>query len=394
MYSYIFFLIIDDIRQTFPNNYFIILLTYKNERCCVFLPIYLTLSVFVYLISLMKPNTILNNKFNSRIIILSLIAVFTVFLTLKIDSFLNSDTLIYVNEFKSFSGVSLTNIFKYSDREPLYVILVWLISQVTDSHYYFIAIIWLISCILLLVGLKKVFRSSHLLYVFFTYIHFPLFMSYILIGTRQGLAMTTLTLALCSLLFSDKKKLFYLLLLVAPLFHSSAWAFSIILLLIKMFKTSLKFAVTTWCLLAIFFVTSLNNDVFGFLRKFVPDIDIYTSYEAISRFQGVNRLDFLLFSAAFLVLGIFLYNKIVDERHKHIYKVILNCYILFNLVFLMLGFIAFSNRISTYSWYLIPLLVWYPVIYSKTKNNPLKYFMILIAFLLYGYIGGTYKYIF
>jgi hypothetical protein len=39
----------------------------------------------------------------------------------------------------------------------------------------------------------------------------------------------------------------------------------------------------------------------------------------------------------------------------------LTAYVVFNALFLAFGFVAFSDRIASYSWFLAPMLLWRPL---------------------------------
>ena len=358
--------------------------------------IYISLSFLVFLAACGRPNTITNNKYNARLLIVLLVLLSTIFLVtakgfpLPSDAPLHHiDTPRYINEFKQSGTRSLSDSFHYGGREPLTTLLFWSMSRVSDSGIVFVAFVWLLSFLLLIVGLSKIFSSWQLLFVFFTYLNFFIYYSYGAHAIRQGFSVLFILIALC-LMVSKDYKWFYLCLFAAPLFHVAALPFVVALLLLRIFKIDLGVLVSIWIAFALLFVTGYNESLFGIVSKYYEPIGAYSSAEALMGCKS-NRLEFLLFSALFLLIVIILYNTWAKDKEN--YKLILNAYILLNIIFIMFGFIGYSYRLASYSWYLIPILIWFPILKPKTYKPYISSILVVAVFIT-GLLTGVVYYMF
>lgn len=62
-----------------------------------------------------------------------------------------------------------------------------------------------------------------------------------------------------------------------------------------------------------------------------------------------------------------------------------------NVYFLLFGFIAYSNRIAAYSWFLIPIIIMYPLLKGE-KYNPILLSLIVFGFTLSALISKSFLY--
>jgi hypothetical protein len=106
-------------------------------------------------------------------------------------------------------------------------------------------------------------------------------------------------------------------------------------------------------------------------------MDNYIQMDNSSYKTGV-RYDFISFSFAFLVIGLFLRKKIYTDAF---YEIILKIYITANAFFLLSSNIPYSDRYGTLSWSLIPILYSYPLLKSAKNSN---------IFILYAGISGMF----
>lgn len=298
---------------------------------------------------------------------------------------MNSDTLIYTSYHKMFSELSLAQAYENSNMEILSTTLIWFLSKISANEHFYIASIWLISSIVLIKSLRLIQDPFQTLVFYFATINSPLFFSYLMVGTRQGLSMLFLFSAL-TLLLGKRYKLFYFALAAAPLFHETAIPCVLILLMLRALNLSVRLVVGIWVAFAILFLTGLNQSIFSFLSKYIADVQLYTSSSFLNNYSGVNRVDFLFFSFAVLTAGVLL-NRFWMKGDPN-YKIILNAYTLFNVYFLIFGFISFSNRVSAFSWYLIPLLLLYPFV-NKPRYQPMLVTAALGIVIIIGFISGA-----
>jgi hypothetical protein len=355
--------------------------------------VYVLCFILILLFSCGKPNSIINNKYNAKFLLYFLLITVTLLLSLNYGKYLEYgvprklvDIPIYNNWFKSISSLSIKETLSTSIYEPLFTILLWLLTRVSDSSYYLFGSIFILSSLILIKGLCNIFELWQVIFIYFTYTNY--FLYYNLHGhiIRQGFAVACLVLSL-SYIVTNKTKKFYIWAIIAPLFHVSAWPFSVVLFLIKQFRIGLRLALIVWVTSASLLITGLNKIIFGFI-KYEPIVR-YTSIDILKRYPKVNRIDFLVFSGFFLFLSTILLKYVVGSLSN--YKLLLNTYILFNAIFLSFGFIGYSDRLACYSWYIIPLLIWYPILNPRFGYRPyLSFFMISIIFAL-GILTGIPK---
>ena len=54
-------------------------------------------------------------------------------------------------------------------------------------------------------------------------------------------------------------------------------------------------------------------------------------------------------------------------NEDYLYEWLLKSYIGFSIVYILFGFIGYSDRLAAYAWFFIPIIVFYPVIKMKSK---------------------------
>ncbi|TKG98976.1 EpsG family protein [Peribacillus simplex] len=339
------------------------------------------------LISSSPPNTIINNRHNARIILFCLVILYGFEVANFEFSMTKDDMHVYVSEFHAYHQITLSEAFSISNKEPLFTFYQWTLAQISISPLFFQSSIYVLFISIFLFALRKIFLPWHLLLVFFSYLTFFLFFNYITNVIRQGIAISLLVTGICSLLSQKRNNVtFYISLILAPLFHATSLPFSLVLILQKKFKLNLKFLIFVWVASALLFLTNLNSKILGRLTPYMPSLEEYNSANVMASYNGVNRIDFLLFSAFWIVFAVIVKNYWV--KHNDVYEKMINIYTMFNIIFLLLGFVAFSDRIASYSWFLIPLLIWIPAFKLK-KYNSFVYPIILLLFLTVGFITGS-----
>lgn len=346
--------------------------------------IFVTVSAFVLLSSLIPKDTLFNNKFTSRAIVFIILALFVAYIP-----FLNvyvSDMLRYVGTFQTINSLTFSQIFIF-EWEPLFLILQWSISRISSNEIFFVLSAFLVYFFLLHASIKKLFAPSQRMFVVFLFFCSPFFFAYIFNGMRQGFAMMLLMLAIVYWIEKPHSIKFYISTVAAGLFHYTAFVFSFVLFALYAFKLKLRTVFIVWLVTAILFVTGLNSTlmIFGFISN-LDYIETYTSTATISQFGGkTNKLSFFIFSSFFVFLSLYLYKKMdLEIEKKKIYSYIIKAYIAFNSVFLLFGFISFSNRLSAFSWHLIPLIITFPLLHKKGNRHPILLFLVLAVATIIG----------
>lgn len=342
--------------------------------------VFITASLLVLCSAIVPPNTIMKNRYVSRALMFLLFSSIIVYIPFL--DFYISDMSRYVRSYQTMHYLSLPQALSFKDWEPLFITLQWVISRFSEEPYFYVLSIFILYSLLLIFTLNKLFKPWQQLFVMFLYLLYPYFYAYVFNGTRQGFSMMFLILAISILIVSGKKLLPLIYMAISFLFHKTSLLFTLAILVSLKFKT--KTLVIFWVLASLLFLTGLNKSLlsFGFIDSFAK-FEAYSSDTAINHYGGVNRKDFYFFSLFFLVVPFILRKYIILPKDNYaIYEKLLKIYISFNTVFLLLGFIAYSDRLAVYSWMLIPLLVSYPFLYNK-KNN----WMLIIVILLFLVIG-------
>ncbi|MBM7607585.1 hypothetical protein JOD29_000829 [Lysinibacillus composti] len=346
---------------------------------------YLVLIFLLILMSISKPNTILNNDINAKV--LTFIILFFVSRNIIFREQIH-DTSMYILSFKRSTGTELSYLLENSPFDIFWTILQWCVAIFTDSSYLYLAIIWFLFLFGFMKFLNKLFLPWQVVIVLFSYTTYVFFYSYTTMALRQGLSISFLFLALTFSFFDGKVKFRSILFLIAAsLFHWTAIPFAVIVFVLTKYNLSLKFLVVTWFVLAFAFILNLQTYILTPFLNFVPKIDVYASSSALSVYSG-NRTDFLLYSFIFLVLSLLAYYFYYKDDN---YKNLIKYYIAFNSVYLLMGFVAYSDRIAGYSWFLIPIIIWYPILKRKEYFWPITT-CALVSFIVLGFLTGTIKY--
>lgn len=347
--------------------------------------VYFAITSWVFLSAIGKNNTILNNSYISRITILMFIALIVALIPLR--NFVYGDMLVYVNSFQNMHTLTLKQALGNSSWEPLFVLFQWVVSRFTQNPNIFIISSFLFYIIILLRSFKKFSSHWQRIFLLFGYLNFAFFYDYIFNGMRQGFAMVLILLAISYWLDTAKNNnlIIFCVGIAAGLFHYSAFPVVLCLFLLKFFKISLKFLLFSWFVAALLFVTGLNTQLknLGIVSNFGL-VETYADIATLQHFGGeTNKINFLVFSAFFLFLSLFLARKIhMTDEKAEVYNKIIKLYTLFNIYFLMFGFIAFSNRVAAFSWFLIPVLLWFPILNRKVHSPKLIFLSTTITLVI------------
>lgn len=205
-------------------------------------------------------------------------------------------------------------------------------------------------------------------------------------GIRNGMASSLFLLAMT---FKDRKFILALLLLIGLSFHH-AMMLSILTILTASFykKTSVYFKIWVSCIIVSFFTGRYFQDLFLNLG-IVSDVGsgYLSSGGDISdaKFSHTGfRWDFLLYSAAPVVLGYYVIR--IKKKSDDMYAFFLNTYLLCNSFWILVITANYSNRIAYLSWFLIPIVMVYPIV----KFDSFKYKNVAISVILLTYYAFTY----
>jgi hypothetical protein len=273
-----------------------------------------------------------------------------------------------------------------TDTDFLFVWAIWALGHVVPTHPALLfgavatalATAYLFAC-------YRILSPWAALAAWMTLIASGWFASYSVVAIRQGLAIACLMAAVAIVVTSDGSRvLLYSLLLLAPLFHWSATIPALLAALVSLRDVSVRLVALTWCGLAIAFLLDVQQRLFGRFEQELPRMAEYLAPGSFRSYEaGGNRLDFLLVSAAFVAIG--LLGRRLLGRDKTLDRLLV-ILVTFNCYYLAFGFVAFSDRIAAYSWFIAPLLTWY--VLSRTRNVALST-VIIAGIVCYCLAGGA-----
>lgn len=252
--------------------------------------------------------------------------------------------------------------------EPGFMTYQWILSRLTKSNVVFILITAIIIWSIILFAVKKIIPYKDLPLVMFGFLSLFSFYNFSRNIIRQGIAVPLLFAMMIYLEQNNyKKALVYFGLAIS--FHISA-VIGFVLFIIKKLKLSIKFLISIYISSVIFMVTDLNQKIMSVIAAIVGGniaeiIARYSSEAIISRYGAVNRIDFLVFTTVWIVLGIWFNSKYMND--DVLYEWLVKSYIGFSIIYILFGFIGYSDRLAAYAWFFIPIIVFYPVIKMKSK---------------------------
>lgn len=212
---------------------------------------------------------------------------------------------------------------------------------------------------------KKLSRRYDFLF-FLMIISAMSFYGYGVNGIRNGIATSFIMLAFVE--YKNTYK-FFLLGVLGILFHKSV-ILPFVTFIISMKYTNVKLYLILWVLSipASFVVSNLLTDVLMGISFIADRADGYLNEAAdSSTFSHVGfRYDFLIYGAMPIALGLyFIYKKSFKDLF---YERLFSCYMLSNSFWILINQVSYSNRFAYLSWFMMPVLLVYPFIYSSYMN--------------------------
>ena len=222
----------------------------------------------------------------------------------------------------------------------------------------------------LYIASKKLF-VDYSFYAFFLLVISFSFWAYATNGIRNGIATSLFIYAITR----DSKIIKWAILLAIIFIHKSILITVIIYLLVS------KFNFTKVYLLLWFICIPLSLVLGSFLEQFFlglgfADEKLKVYLEGVDQVQeGVTlvvgfRWDFLLYSA----VGVFAswYFIFIKKFEDKTYSLICNTYLISNSIWILVIRVSYSNRFAYLSWFLLALVIIYPLLKSKIFENQHK----------------------
>ncbi|WP_105993019.1 EpsG family protein [Staphylococcus simulans] len=261
----------------------------------------------------------------------------------------STDYLSYLIGFEEVMHASFGHVLDVHIFEPVFTVILWILLHTVPDLTFTVFV--LATNVLITIGLYRFFEDKHLsLFALAIYTYFPMFLVMSTNIIRQ-----TFVFGLLLIMFNFKG-IKRLCIFIFPLLHSSSFLIVLILLINKHIKV--KYAVLGYLFACVLFVTDINRKLFGTLPMFKR----YTSplYYSLSESSG-NRLDFLIFTTAIIVMAFVLYKSHIITAG------LMNYMLLTGSLFCLLGFLAFSDRIAMYNWFFLIVLLPYGMQFLKDK---------------------------
>ncbi|GGG08859.1 hypothetical protein GCM10011344_06820 [Dokdonia pacifica] len=273
-----------------------------------------------------------------------------------------------------------TTIYLNIQRDPL-----WESGKDFGFYYYMkflakffnIQTFYLITAILYVFPVYFSFQKWFKKYAFFAVVMYVTSMSFWpfgINGMRNGLATSFFIFALA---FNQRKLIMYALIALSISFHTSM-ALPTLALIIAQFYRNTKVLLGLWLVsipISFLFGKRLLTVINFLVTSSIGLVDDRGDFSAIDNgvfARSSFRIDFIIYSGIVIYLG---YYFIYKYHFKNVFfSKIFNLYIISNTIWLYFIYFPYTNRIAYLSWFLIPVLVVYPIIYATNLKNQ-SYFM-------------------
>jgi len=247
-------------------------------------------------------------------------------------------------------------------------------SKIIDVHTFFLALD--ILFILPMFFFSKRYFGKYWFFVFFLFIGSFLTWASGTNGLRNGLGTSFFILALC---FYNRKLIMYMLFILSYFMHASLIITIFAYLVSGSYKDPRKY-IYIWLIaipLSILGGSSWTN-FFGNLGFEDRTAGYLTnSDENMKQFSKTGfRWDFLLYSATAVLAGAYFIfkKKIIDTFYIHLFGI----FCIANAFWILVITAAFSNRFAYLSWFLMPVVIAYPMLRYKIWKDQYKTFAVVM----------------
>lgn len=262
-------------------------------------------------------------------------------------------------------------------KDPLFHSFTYLSAQIMNVHAYFV-----VCCMLYVVPLwfavKRWFGNGSF-YAFLLLVVSFSFWAYGTNGIRNGIAGSLFILAI-----SRNKWLWKIILFIIAVNFHKTMLLPTVAYLLAYFYTKPKMYVYFW--LACIPVSLLAGGVFqSIFASFMEDDR--TGYLTDGNVNDDNfsntgfRVDFLLYSASAVAMGYYtIFKKKYQDRTYHI---LFSVYLIANAFWILVIRANFSNRFAYLSWFMMALVIVYPMLkhYLMPAQNKVLAYIILAFFM-------------
>lgn len=300
-------------------------------------------------------------------------AVFVLIAFRPVGDFGFTDTAMYIKWF---------NNSKYHDvlvtKDIGFGILIYLTSKIFTVRVFFLL------CTLISFGflywISRIIAQRYWFLFFLGTMVSLYFWNHQVFTIRQGIA----SMIFLAALFQKKWTVQILLFILAVSFHKSFLLPLICYYIVACFQNTAVYAVL-WLIfipISYFFGNEIGKDI----SILLPEDILYYYSPLQNKGNFLNfRWDVVLYSGIFIILP-YLY-RCTDKT----YKKVVNLYILINLLTILMIWSSgtYIHRFAYLSWFLSPVIAYYPLLHSKKTNIYVPFFRTLLIFyvLIISYIG-------
>ena len=316
-----------------------------------------------------------NNKNNINAVGNFTVIFLLIYMGLRPINSVFGDMTVYNLVFKSFQEGDLPTY----QKDVFFEFIMYRLSKFSNSGFFFflVAFFYIIS----VYRACKMMFQEYWFYAFLMLISSVTFWAFGTNGIRNGLATSVFLWAICL----DSKILKYLLFFAVFFIHQSLFL-PIMAYMITSYYKSDKFYFYFW-LFAIPFSLILGKTIENFFISLgLGDKDMLTIYLAdADESEGLEitvgfRWDFIMYSATAVYAAYYFIHK---QKFKDVfYSQLVNIYLFANAVWILIIRANFSNRFSYLSWFMMGIIILYPMLKVNFFNNQHT----VIAKIILGYI--------
>lgn len=245
------------------------------------------------------------------------------------------------------------------------------------ASFFNVQMFFLITSILYIFPVYYTFHKWFKKYAFFAVVLYVTSMSFWpfgINGLRNGLATSLFVFALA---FYDRKWIMYGIIGLSISFHTSMILPTLALITVHFYNNT-KVLIGVWLAsvpISFLFGRQLITVINFLLSSSVGLVDERGDFNEVDSglfAKSSFRIDFIIYSAIVIYLGYYFIYKV--KFNNKFYTKILNLYIIANTIWLYFIYFPYTNRVAYLSWFLIPILIIYPIVYATQLKNQ-SYFM-------------------
>jgi hypothetical protein len=300
------------------------------------------------------------------------------------------DRFVYAKQLLLMRGSAAPWDSEYFGRDPLFSVYLWAVGRLagTSAAVFFGATALILVCAYLATCWMLRMQSWAIAGAIVTLIFSGYFAAYSGIAVRQGLALAAILVAIGLVVLKGRlAPPAILFLITAGLLHWSAAIFAGCFAVIAVLKPSLKVLLGGWVVCLALGLSGIAENIVS--RFGLSMVDVYTSNNAYVSYGRTGlRLDFVALSALLALMS-----YVVTTRWPTSQGLWLSStFLVFNSLYLILGYVAFSDRLAVYSLVLVPLSAWYALsVVQRTRGVALPVAALLSATMLLGVQAGQWQ---